>query len=283
MCSSDELKAECLKDKDAVIVYSRENTHFFTEKEYAEKCYREIGYDENCEKWPYNLVRKVSKEYIPLLSVDKQEAGVMHALTSLDHRTREMMLAHFRDGKTSKEIGDKYGFSRQWANKVINDGIMSLRHPSRKSYVLYGTNVMKERDKAIMEDLKKDVGNITVTLQFGKKTRQVSLSGGNISVSLMDLSPRARKALMWMKCETLNDVLKVDFAAMAALPNVGANTLREIADSMAEITNEPWPFVDETGTESSPKLRFDLKRETIKQFKAKRKKEALAAAAAAGT
>jgi DNA-directed RNA polymerase alpha subunit len=139
---------------------------------------------------------------------------------------------------------------------------------------------MKKRDDEIFADLKRYVGNVTVMVMIGKKKRKLSLNGGIIPLEMLDLSPRAIKALYGMNCETLNDALSVDFEAMLSLENVGAKSLREIAAKVSDITGEAWPFVDKNGQESNPKLKFDLKGETIRRFN--NNKAAIAAAATVG-
>ena len=94
--------------------------------------------------FPENLIAAVGTEkvcgagqFVPLTA--EQTAGLEYALSTLKPREADMLLLHFKAGKTYDEIGPYYGISRAGVYQVITKTIRKLRHPSRLRYYAIST------------------------------------------------------------------------------------------------------------------------------------------------
>lgn len=104
-------------------------------------------YDQNLESviltkraldlpWPHNLGAAVTMKE-DFLS-DDQVKGLMYALSQLDDREREVLLAVYRDGATHAELARKLKLSAERIRQIIFRGRRLIKRSSLLKYVLNG-------------------------------------------------------------------------------------------------------------------------------------------------
>ncbi len=116
--------------------------------------------------YPKNLVDKLMKdagiheEWVP---DEDHITAYNNMVAELSDQEREFLEAHYRDGVTIQELGERYGMTREVARRVILNVGRKLRNPLRMKWIIDGERErqkyfdawdkrIKDTQKAITED-----------------------------------------------------------------------------------------------------------------------------------
>ena len=182
--------------------------------------------------YPENLIADIGPEDVfgedaaGVLSPDRA-AGLEHILSLLPEKEREILRLRYREGRTLKECGERFGFTRQRAQQVLGRIIRQMRHPSRVAFIRDG---YRKAELALMIDC---AGDIKKNLRAAQK----------------------RRPLM-----TEEDVVKFAFQGMLGVGHLIASeedALRRLRDEMDGL--EPDPGAKLTERLSPQWVRLDLR------------------------
>ena len=65
-------------------------------------------------------------------------AGLEHVVSLLPVKEQELLRLRYREGRTLKECGDRFGFSRERARQILARTVRKLSHPSRAAFIRDG-------------------------------------------------------------------------------------------------------------------------------------------------
>ena len=115
-----------------------------TEKESRPK--RERGAKEETPPetpFPENLLTDIGLEAVfgedryTALSGDRMK-GLEHIIGTLPRKEKEMLVFRYREGRTFRECGERFGVTRQRAQQIVTKAVGKLRHPSRIAFIRDG-------------------------------------------------------------------------------------------------------------------------------------------------
>lgn len=96
--------------------------------------------------YPYNLIREVFGENIPLDKLaQNMERNFEHIMRTIPEVEAKMVLLRYRDGQTIQEIANQYQSSTKQVRQNIHRSLRLLRHPSRTRYILHGYEEINKR------------------------------------------------------------------------------------------------------------------------------------------
>lgn len=215
--------------------------------------------------WPYNLMLAVNDgDPIDHQVTDDVMQGIDKALQVLDDKCRKIILMHFRDGMTLREIGKAMGFTRSRAGMLVTKSLHKLRLPNAYFCLMYGceyadrNSELRERRAELEEEARflkkwgkeldsrlaayrneaKEITTRESAVQYEERRRSVYFT----DIRELGLSARAynslRKSLPDRDGEyTLGDIFDIaSRGELLRMRNCGKKTATEILDLIYEKT-----------------------------------------------
>ena len=144
--------------------------------------------------------------------------GLEWAIGSLkEKRASDIILGHYRDGKTYAELAKELGISSSRVAQIRISAIRKLRHPSKSQAILRGYKAWvacKEQSETIL------VGEI--------KAKPIT----ERSIDALALSVRPYNALRRAGIDTIGDLVKYSLEELMYIRNIGTLGIKEIVENV---------------------------------------------------
>lgn len=95
--------------------------------------------------WPYNLINDIYEEDVHSILTEDQEAGLMHAIETLNPKEKEMIFLYYREEKSLTEIARSYKLTKVRIHQIIKKAIFKLRSPGRIIFIEDGLNYNRKK------------------------------------------------------------------------------------------------------------------------------------------
>lgn len=201
--------------------------------------------------FPKNLVAEVlelaTPEEIASITWD-MAAGAIYILHSLQEREVTVLLLRYERRLTFAKIGESIGVSHSRAAQILEKAMRKLRHMARKKYILSGLysycNRITDMEKESSYKKGHEYGYKEGFIAAKEEKRRMATPEGRAAkikevrathIGELDLSIRAWNCLSRAGCQTVNDVLSLDFTQIASIRNLGVRTICEIAKILRDL------------------------------------------------
>lgn len=175
----------------------------------------ELTYDDILSTYPWNLFKVIvppySKEAAFMVDPIALESVVDHTLTE---REQDVIKMYFKDGKTYKEIGAKYGLCTERIGQILRKAIKKLREPSRLSnFKMCSEFDAKTEVQAALDKVNKKDPDMHKEL---------------MSIERQDFSIRTYNCLRRAGIKSLDDLVGWTPAKLMKIRNLGAHSYDEL-------------------------------------------------------
>lgn len=161
--------------------------------------------------WPYNLMYDTCGE-IAFFSKD-HEAGLNEALSRLSSEERDVIISRYKNGISLREIGDKYGVTRERIRQIEEKTVKKLSVCGTMDLILYGAKEAENRKKEAM---------------LNKRKASVRI----IPLEKAGLSNRSYHALIKAGADTVGDLIDIaEKREAGAIPYIGTKSEAEIYET----------------------------------------------------
>lgn len=190
--------------------------------------------------YPYNLIENIICEPINWKIEDKNVEGLEWAMSSLNERQTQMLLAYFKDGNSLREISEIYDVGRERVRQIIAKALRILRHPVKCRAIVSGMHSFEEVDEyaeTVSRELDKREKELDEREQFldeqekllNQKISEFNKSGTTEAMDNIETKFGLEIAEMDLSVRTYN-----------CLARTGMKYLYEITDML---NNEPHKFL----------------------------------------
>lgn len=165
--------------------------------------------------WPYNLMYDVCGE-IMFFSKD-HEAGLNEALSRLSSKERDIIIFRYKDGISLREIGDRYGVTRERIRQIEEKAVKKLSVCGTMDLILYGAKEAENRKRGA-----------------GLNSRETTVR--TIPIEKAGLSNRSYHALVKAGVVTVGGLIDIaERRSAGSLPYIGVKSEAEIYETAKKI------------------------------------------------
>lgn len=210
--------------------------------------------------WPYNLLDDIFNEQWSDVLTQDQLDGLNKALTMLTEREQQVIDAYYKRGLNLEEAGREQNVTRERIRQISAKAVRKLRHPARKSLILYGLEMSEEMSEVgrLRAELtaetyaliqwqaeldaraellgyreRKQLGTPEFADEVGSSERNQASHGlQNIWIDELQLSVRSYNCLRRACIDTVADILELSQEDMMHVRNLGRKSMEEIIKKM---------------------------------------------------
>lgn len=110
-----------------------------------------VRFDKPNEKpiatYPYNLLDEINVRQSELISYPISENQLASLEDVVEHQLSEresgVITLYFKEGRSLKEIGERYSVGQERIRQIIAKALRKLRHPARFNLIKYGTKILE--------------------------------------------------------------------------------------------------------------------------------------------
>lgn len=222
-----------------------------------------LGYE---APWPYNLLDDIFREPWDTVLTKDQTDGLEKAMEILSPREKEAVDAYYKRGLNLEQAGREFNVTRERFRQILAKAVRKLRHPARKSLILYGLETSKEMSE--VEQMRVSLAaqayslvqwqtelDARAELLGYRERKQLGISEFsdeanpdrddktfccvgcvlNVRIEILDLSVRSYNCLRRACIKTVGDLLSLSQEDMMRISNLGRKSMEEIINKMHEM------------------------------------------------
>lgn len=197
------------------------------------------------EEYPYNLLTHVFEDdpRKPEDWPEDAEGTVAYVLCQLPDRERDSLELYYKENKTMDEIGELWSVTHERVRQIIVRAERRLRTHRLARFLTLGVQgvissafdaqcgkryreLLEQVEQSVLETVKQSETTIT-PMAKAEVLKQ--------PLTVLNLSIRPRNRLVAKGCETVGDVMKMNYSEFHGIEHMGAVSRKQVIDALERL------------------------------------------------